>query len=43
MERPFPTGHTIPDLHFQTPDAHELRLSQLQSDTLILIFLRHLA
>jgi hypothetical protein len=43
MEQVFPTGNTIPDLHFHTPDGHELRLSQLQSDSLVLIFLRHLA
>jgi len=43
MERPFPAGNAIPDLHFQTPDGHELRLSQLENNSLVLIFLRHLA
>jgi peroxiredoxin len=43
MEQTLPVGNTIPDLHFHTPDGRQLRLSQLQSDTLVLIFLRHLA
>jgi hypothetical protein len=36
-------GDTLADLRFLKPDGHELRLSQLSADALVVIFLRHLA
>lgn len=40
---PLEIGDQVPDLTFVQPDGTSLRLSELATPTVVLIFLRHLA